>query len=86
MAGVSQELSKDEAAELMRILADHHTVPPTWNDMEEYAKKLERLQGFANPQKLSGLSVEELNEYIKELSRQKSAPKNETEQGMRKDW
>lgn len=86
MAGVSQELSKDETAELMRILADHHTVPPTWNDMEEYAKLLERLKGFANPQRIANASMQEINNYFDELRRQKVPQHNETEQGMRKEW
>lgn len=85
-AAFSQELTREEAAELTRIFAEHRAVPPTWNDVEEYAKILDRLQGFANPQTIANASMQEINQYFEELRRQKLPQQNETEQGMRKEW
>lgn len=72
LAGLSEELTADEISELTRILSERTDVPPTWNDVEEYIRVLDRLQGFQSPETIQNASADALQEYMQELKKQKS--------------
>ena len=69
----SEELTPDELSELTRIVTVRGEVPPTWNDVQEYSKILQYEGGFKNPKNIQNASQEELQKYLEELKKGKTA-------------
>ncbi len=71
LADFSEELTPDEISELTRILTEWDSVPPTWTDIEEYARILLSRPEFSDPEKIRNATQDELKEYFDRLKRQK---------------
>lgn len=72
-----EELTSDEISELTRIMTEHSGAPPTWTDVQEYARILLQERGFSDPKNIQNASSEELQEYIARLRQGKTAKPEE---------
>ncbi len=72
LADFSQDLTRDEGAEISRILAESEEVPPGWKDMEAYARIIKSEKGLADPDWLKGATAEDIQRQMEELRARKS--------------
>ena len=69
----AEDLTGDEMSELTRIVTTRSDAPPTWSDVQEYIRILQVERGFTDPKNIQNASKEELQQYIAELKKGKTA-------------
>ncbi len=72
LAEFSQGLTGEETAELTRILAESQAAPPTWKDMEAYAKLIQGEKGFSDPEWVKGASPDDIQRQLQALRDRKA--------------